>query len=195
MENKKLDAAESLELITRMIQSTQTNWERNAGRPSLIWGYVTIFVSLTIWSLVSVFGYHNPKLNYLWLAIPVIGGLLMYLTRSKEPPKGYKTYMDNMIKYTWIVLGIAVWFVSTIAFFSPIPILFLDILLISIATVLTGLITKFKIYTATGILGMLLSTLCLKYPGIDSCLIFAAEFALICVIPGHILNYRANQHV
>lgn len=38
MEEKQLDARESIELITRMIRNTRQRLERNAGRPFLIWG-------------------------------------------------------------------------------------------------------------------------------------------------------------
>ena len=41
MEDRKLDAAESLALIGRMIENTRSRMVRNAGRPFLAWGYAT----------------------------------------------------------------------------------------------------------------------------------------------------------
>ena len=42
MEDRKLEAAESLELIGRMIENTRSRIVRNSGRPLLAWGYATI---------------------------------------------------------------------------------------------------------------------------------------------------------
>lgn len=49
MEEKRLDAAESLALIERMIENTRNDMERNAGRPFLVWGYVTLLTTLLVW--------------------------------------------------------------------------------------------------------------------------------------------------
>ena len=42
MEERKLDAQESIELITRMIRNTRRRLATNAGRPFLVWGYTTV---------------------------------------------------------------------------------------------------------------------------------------------------------
>ena len=39
MEDRKLEAAESLALIGRMIENTRSRMVRNSGRPLLAWGY------------------------------------------------------------------------------------------------------------------------------------------------------------
>ena len=43
MEDKQLNAAESIALISRMIDNTRNRMVRNSGRPFLVWGYVTVF--------------------------------------------------------------------------------------------------------------------------------------------------------
>ena len=50
MEEKPLNEKESLELITQMIRNTQKKMEKGSGLPFLIWGYVTIAVSLAVWT-------------------------------------------------------------------------------------------------------------------------------------------------
>ena len=52
MEEKRLDTAESLALIGRMIENTRNDMERNAGRPFLVWGYVTLLTTLLVWGTV-----------------------------------------------------------------------------------------------------------------------------------------------
>lgn len=46
MEERKLDARESMELISRMIQNTRNRLENHAGRPFLVWGYTTVGIAL-----------------------------------------------------------------------------------------------------------------------------------------------------
>lgn len=192
MEEKTLNPQESLEVITRMIKNTQEKWQRNAGKPSLIWGYTTIVVSLTIWVLYSLFGVTTSNIQLLWLAIPVIGCLLMMT--SKKGEKGYKTIIDEVIKYIWITLGTITALVSLATFiFKSIPVLFIVVLLISIGSILTGLVSKLKVYVVTGIISVALSFLCFIVKPIDSCLIFAALFVLNSVIPGHVLNSISNK--
>mgnify|MGYP001534804673 FL=1 len=44
MEERKLDARESMELISRMIQNTRNRLENHAGRPFLVWGLSLIHI-------------------------------------------------------------------------------------------------------------------------------------------------------
>lgn len=48
MEDKQLNAAESIALISRMIDNTRNRMVRNSGRPFLVWGYVTVFTTLLV---------------------------------------------------------------------------------------------------------------------------------------------------
>ena len=65
MEDRKLEAAESLALIGRMIENTRSRMVRNSGRPLLAWGYATVLTTLAVWGAVLYF--QNPRWNYLWL--------------------------------------------------------------------------------------------------------------------------------
>ena len=60
MTNKHLNEAESLELITSMIQDTRARLARNSGTPFLIWGYTTVAIAL----LNSITTY--LELSYYW---------------------------------------------------------------------------------------------------------------------------------
>ena len=53
MEERKLNEKESLELITRMIQNTKDRMAENSGTPFLLWGYVTVIISLLVWFLLK----------------------------------------------------------------------------------------------------------------------------------------------
>lgn len=188
---KQFDEKQSLALITEMINNTRSRMERNAGRPFLIWGYVTIAVSLAVWYAVSKTG--DPNWNFLWFLIPVLGAILMRLPH-KCSPEGVKTFIDRVMGYIWLVLGLSAWFVSMLSMFSPyrLPILFIILLLMGIATALSGLVMRFTPCIVGGFLGIGLSTLCLWVTSVDSCLVFAAAFIVMMIIPGHIFNHKSN---
>ena len=67
-EDKKLNAAESLVLIGRMIENTRNRMAGSAGLHLLTWGYVTVATTLAVWGLASYFD--NTHWNYLWFMLP-----------------------------------------------------------------------------------------------------------------------------
>ena len=101
MEEKRLDAAESLALIGRMIENTRNDMERNAGRPFLVWGYVTLLTTLLVWGTVVQTG--EPRWNLLWLLIPLLGGTLTYFTRGKRTEGRVHTFVDRVLGSVWLV--------------------------------------------------------------------------------------------
>lgn len=72
MEERKLTEKESLEVITSMIARTKQRY-LGGGNILLMWGYLVAIVTLAVW-LTLVFT-HNEVWNWLWFAIPLIGGI------------------------------------------------------------------------------------------------------------------------
>lgn len=210
MDEKQLDAQQSLELITRMIRSTRQRLERHSGRPFLIWGYTTVAVSLLNYAL-NIAG-ADPAWSLTWFLIPVIGCLLMRLfpeKKSSEP----RTEIDRIIHSLWRVCSltlIPIFLFSFLHGWSYRPSLFaLITLTMSVGTASTGLIVRSKVYTAAGFFGMVGSVLFALYDfrlgqlarttEIDTTmmnneiLIFALLFVGMMVVPGHIINYRTRH--
>lgn len=210
MEEKKLDAQESIELITRMIRNTRQRLERHSGRPFLIWGYTTVAVSLLNYSL-NIAG-ADPAWSLSWFLIPVLGILLMRLfpeKKSSEP----RTEIDRIVNALWIVCSLALVPIFLFSFLHGLsyrPSLFaLITLVMAIGTAATGLIVRSKVYTVAGFLAMAGSVLFALHDfrlgrlaqtvGIDAVrlnneiLIFAAIFVVMMVIPGHIINRRSRH--
>lgn len=195
MEERELDAAESLALIGRMIENTRNRMVRNAGRPYLIWGYATVVFTLAVWAAVARTG--DPRWNWLWFGLPVAGALMMYLTRPRNAAGSVQTFVDRVIGHIWLVIGLAASLtamLSMLAVARP-PMLFVIVLLMSIGTALTGLITRFKASVAGGFIGLMLAPvlLAVNHTG-AAALLFIAAFVVMMIVPGHILNYQSNRN-
>lgn len=210
MEEKKLDAQESIELITRMIRNTRRRLERHSGRPYLIWGYTTVIISLLNYAF-NLAG-ADPMWSLTWFLIPILGFVLMRLFPEKKSTEP-RTEIDRIVSALWLVCTLSLIPVFTLCLFHGLsyrPSLFaLITLVMSIGSAATGLIVRSKIYTVAGLLGMVGTAAIalwdyylkqLPDPGlIDSrmlnneILIFAAIFVVMMVIPGHIINYRTRH--
>lgn len=193
MEDKVLTEKESLDLISQMIRNTRSRLEDNSGIPFLIWGYTTVIVAVIVWSLVTTSG--NYLWHWLWFAIPVFGGTLWLLHNKKQLNNRSRviTFVDRAISHVWMVFGIASFMISIISFLTYIPILFIILLTMGMATAITGLIIRFKPIIFSGFIGILFSPLCVIVRDTSSILIFAAIFVLMMVIPGHMLDYTAKR--
>ncbi|MCM1300376.1 MAG: hypothetical protein NC250_08030 [Alistipes senegalensis] len=209
LENRELNAAESLELIGRMIENTRNRLNRNSGRPFLLWGYTTVIISLMNY-LFNITGC-SPSWSLSWFLIPVIGFLLMHLFPAKKATEP-RTDIDRIVDAVWSTTGLSLTpiFATTMLHgLSYRHSLFgLIVLVMAIATTITGRIVRSKIYTFGGYAGMGLSVLFALYDywlkqlpagTVDTALlcneilIFAAIFVIMMIIPGHILCYRSNR--
>lgn len=210
MEEKRLDAQESIELITRMIRNTRRRLERHSGRPYLVWGYTTVAISLLNYTL-NVVG-AAPEWSFTWFLIPVLGFVLMRLFPEKKSTEP-RTEIDRIVNSLWLVCTLSLIPIFILCLFhgwSYRPSLFaLITLVMSIGSTATGLIVRSRIYTTAGLLGMVgTAAIALwdyylkQLPDpqlIDSrmlnneILIFAVVFLVMMVIPGHIINYRTRH--
>ena len=112
-EDKKLNAAESLALIGRMIENTRNRMAGSAGLHLLTWGYVTVTTTLAVWGLASYFD--NTHWNYLWFMLPVAGYLITRLLGSETTGSCSRTYVDQVIDIIWKVIGFAALLVGSLA--------------------------------------------------------------------------------
>ncbi len=210
MEEKRLDAQESIELITRMIRNTRRRLERHSGRPYLVWGYTTVVISLLNYTL-NVVG-AAPEWSFTWFLIPVLGFVLIRLFPEKKSTEP-RTEIDRIVNSLWLVCTLSLIPIFILCLFhgwSYRPSLFaLITLVMSIGSTATGLIVRSRIYTTAGLLGMVgTAAIALwdyylkQLPDpqlIDSrmlnneILIFAVVFLVMMVIPGHIINYRTRH--
>lgn len=205
MENNKLSEAQSLELITSMIQDSRSRLARNSGTPFLIWGYTTVAVSL--FNALALYLGWSHAWAWSWFSIPVIGWLGMMLLFKQEPSA--RNYIDRIVSMIWVVIGLSfAWlFVGAVVFGCSIS--FLTVVVMGIGTVLTGCVIKHRTTTICGWAAMCASLIfpivyfIMAKSGSASAIsevwiwgeliVFALIFLLMMVIPGHILNHKYNK--
>jgi len=201
MEEKNLTEKESLALIANMIQSTQRSIENTSGKHFLVWGYLTTIVTLAVWWTVKETG--NPMWQWLFMLIPLIGVLWLFSQIKKEKKeKTPQNFVGKVIGYIWMTFGTSMGLTSFMAGllyslgFVPtsIPVLFMVVLLAGMGTALTGMVARYKVFIISGVLGILLSVVCLFVRGIDGMLVCSLAFILIMIIPGHIINYKQSHY-
>ena len=104
MENKQLTTKESLDLITTMIGNTRRNFNNKGGTTMMVWGYVSVAVSIAVYLCVRLT--LNPAFYWLWFALPVLGFTITFIISSKKR-SAVRTYMDRIVDYAWLVFSIA----------------------------------------------------------------------------------------
>lgn len=195
LENRELNAAESLELIGRMIENTRNRMVRNAGFPFLLWGYLTVLFTAVIYLLVVAT--QDIRWNSLWFGLPLCSGLGMYLFLHRPTAEGsVTTFIDRFIGQIWLVLGIAAFVVTVLGTATDfrLPILFLIVLLMGIGCALTGLVCRFSPSTVGGFVCIAIAPLFLVgLAPVWNAALFAAAFVAMMIVPGHILCYRSNR--
>lgn len=192
MEERTLNSAESLELIRSMIRQTRSHVERHAAQPFLVMGYLTVATSIAVWFALRTS--LDPRWNLLWFAIPLVGIVYSCIRCRGSKRKEVHTYVDRVVSHIWWVFGIAAVLCSLLTLFAKLDILFIVLLLMGMATALTGLVIRFRLCVVSGLVSAFaLAPLCLFVQGTDQCLIFAAVFVVMMVIPGHILDYKCRR--
>ncbi len=206
MENNNFTEAQSLELITSMINDTRNRLARNSGTPFLIWGYTTVAIALL--NCVTTYLQLSHYWNFSWFAIPFIGWIGMMLFYKKD--KGARNIIDRVISIIWCVLSVAYLWIFIGSTVYRAPILYYTILLMGVGTLITGLVIRHKTTQYCGIGAMICS---LAYPLIGLLALknsivtipmlrswawieiayFAAIFFVMMVVPGHILNYKYRK--
>ena len=200
MEDRKLEAAESLALIGRMIENTRSRMVRNSGRPLLAWGYATVLTTLAVWGASLAPAPASVGAEGIMLAVAqfesaVLGWLLMWISREKKPEGEVRTFVDRVIGNVWTVMGLSAWFVSMLALFMPmrLPILFIILLIMGMGTTVTGLIIRFTPTAVGGVAAIILAPFTLIAGDMWQPLLFIAGFVVMMIVPGHILNYKSNH--
>ena len=206
MEDKKMTAQESLEVIASMINRTKERYFGN-GNIFLLWGYLVTFIAITIWILLSSTG--KQYWNWLWFAIPIIGYPLTIILSRKDGKKyGAVTYSDKITSRLWTIFGMSELILTFICLFFSlfigvdcwIALLVYSILMAPSAEIAQGLIIKENSLVFGGIVGLMagLITVCCVSGGVPLSInwympIFIIAWIAMMIIPGYTLNFKSKN--
>ena len=206
MEERKMNEAESLELITSMINDSRARMGRDFGTPFLIWGYTTVLVSIIQALIVTFVDDFMPYL-WLWFAIPLIGWPLMLWLNKRD--SGAVNYIDRCVGAVWTGIGIASVFIPFYYGFG-ISVFSTVVVLMGVGTYVTAVVIKDKIVKRIGVVAIIspVAFAIAKFAYVRShtvqdvayygglylteCIIFAVIIFMLLVVPGHILNRKKN---
>lgn len=206
MEERKMNEAESLELITSMINDSRARMGRDFGTPFLIWGYTTVLVSIIQALIVAFVDDFMPYL-WLWVAIPLIGWPLMLCLNRHE--RGAVNYIDRCVGAVWTGIGIASVFIPFYCGFG-ISVFSTVVVLMGVGTYVTAVVIKDKVVKRIGVVAIISPVAFaiakfayvryhtiqdVAYYGglyLTECIIFAVIIFMLLVVPGHILNRKKN---
>jgi len=203
--NKTLTEQESLNIINEMIYQTREYFQKGAANTSIFWGYYIAAIALFNFILLQIPDVASYSYYVWFLTIP--GAFIsMYITRKKNTL--VKTHINTIINRIWIAFGISVLifigtlYISAVAANIPaLPIVITPIILImmGIAQYATAAACKFRLYVYSAMIfwsGALICTLTYFSGRSDyQFIVMAACMIIGFVIPGHILNSKAEKDV
>jgi len=198
----KMTEQESLQLITRMVQQAQNNFQKGAGNLMIFWGYLVAFTAL----LNFVLAYLGNKSCLVWfLMIP--GWLVTYFMLKKiDRTAMVKTHVERIYNSIWAAFGISIvilqfvfwamyyYFGATVQFNMMAPVI---LIFCGSSQFISGMVYRFRPYTNGGYIFWLGAIVCLiilpKVPFHFLVLTICMVFAYI--IPGLKLNKKAKENV
>lgn len=209
MEDKRINERESIEIITSMIARTKERYNLGNGNIMLMWGYLTVGISVLVWILLALT--HNPAVNWLWFLIWIIGGIATPIMAKKDAVKrGVKTYTDKIIDRLWRIVG----FSAIVCTFSCLGLLFackvdawsamfsFALIIVPFAEIANGIVLNESSYIYGGAFGLatgIFLTCCIAGKmAMDASWVlplFIVAFACMLIVPGHVIRHKVKKHL
>lgn len=206
MKEKEITSQESMTIINEMIQRSKTCRLIGDGNILLMWGYLIVGVSALVWILLALT--HNPAMNWFWF-LSFIGGIATPIMARKHRDKaGVTTYTDRICNAVWTIVGIISFVLALLCIGFLLfagknawsSMLMLPLLIVGFAESVQGIVIRENSLVWGGTIGLLggLFTLCCIASGVLLYAywfmpMFITLFALMMIIPGHILNYKSRR--
>lgn len=199
---------DSFRIINEMIVQAKGNFQKGVGDRLLLWGYAVAIISILCFCL-PLMSDIGSSVFWLWtLTIPV--AIINFVIQKR---KAYKAIVTTQLEKTagivWTgmlitsLLFIAFLFMVASAFQTSIPFLFITPMMLVFSGVglfVTSNIYKFKPFFYGACIFLIASIVCMLhfvfFRGIDfEFIILALAMIFGFIIPGHILNKKAESYV
>jgi hypothetical protein len=197
MENseKQMTPEESLNLIGEVISNTRNNLKTDSFY-FLLWGWF-----ITLASLIEAFILWNAGRMNDWKNVGLFSGLSwgglvliaiivqLFFIKKHYVKRGYRTFFEKILSYMWMISALIIFLMVYLAgtrHESPEPYIFA---VVSIPTVITGLMTRFRPLVIGGLVFILFAVIAVN---IQTSYLrsLVSAFAIICgyLIPGYMLR-------
>lgn len=208
MIEKRMTEKESLEIITKMIERTKERYSLGDGNILLMWGYLTVAVSLLVWGLLWLT--RNNACNWCWFLIPLVGGIATPLMAKKKHEAGAAiSYSDRIISRLWTTVGLSFMLLTVFCLFFTyalsvdcwVAMLVYCLIVTPVAEMVNGIVLKEASMQWGGAIALVIGlfTLCCVTGGIVLYAswfmpLFIIAFIVMMIIPGHIINRKASRN-
>ena len=154
MEKNNLTEAQSLELITSMINDSRARLARNSGTPFLIWGYTMIAMFTIVIILQMLLEGNWVYFNLATLPLYLTPLFALILTKVLTKNSTATPNNSKSIKILWKLIGIVAFIAMLITahFFT-------FALLLAMGVLSTGLMMKERSTTICGVIGLCASSM------------------------------------
>ena len=204
-QDKILTEKESLSIINEMIHQTREYFQKGAANISLFWGYYIAVIAIANFILLQL---PDIARHSFWVWLLTIPGPFISLLIRKRTSSLVKTHINVIINKIWISFGIStavfigMLYLSVAAIhIQSLPVVITPVILIMLgmAHYATAAACKFKLYIYsalvfwTGALGCAATLFMGRF--YYNFIILAICMIGGMVIPGHILNSKAEKNV
>ena len=188
-----------LEMIAQIRSKVKGTLEPTGENLFLVWGYPTAIV--LVLEFLGVMLWHARWYEWLWVAIPLVGGPLMaYFVWKDYLRTGHRTLDANTAMQMWMFVGFASCLGGfTLGFSGLFEYCYCAFqgLLVALGCFVTGVICRFRSMKVCGILASVVAFASLFFQG-DLWpwqLLIAAFVAVIAlIIPGHLLKHNIKNY-
>ena len=183
----------SLQIIGDAIAKSRRDFEKNAGKPMILWGLIVMVFSILTWGVFRLTG--DPVWFSLWFGVPLVGYPLTVLIVKKDKNKTTKNFVNQTLGQVWGIYGIfATALAVAFSFIDPTYIAFAIALLMGFATAVSGLILKNIWFMVGGLVtGIGCPIILTLVHSADLNLMFAAIALVDLLIPGLFINRRNTK--
>ncbi len=193
MDNKENEFSpqESLRLISSMIETTKNSMS-DSSVYFLLWGWGVLVICVAQYCLKVIIKYPNDAI--VWLAIPVILIVHIFLVIKKRRKEKVKTFIGEANAYLWTAIGLS--FFVLIFIFSKTGwrnCVSVYIIMYAIGTYVSGCLIKFRPLIIGGLICFLLAAIAVFLSDDSQIIMLALAILVSYIIPGHLLRIKYGK--
>lgn len=193
-QEKRMTEAESLELISSMINRAKNRFSEN-GFQYLLWGWAVLICCVIQYVMVNL--YHNDNGYMIWSALWLVAIYQIYYNIKKKKKQNVHTYTDEIVKYIWIAFFVALALVLFICQQIGVQQIIYRLLLAlyGIPVFLMGGLIRFKPLILGAICCWILAAISPFIASESGVLLIAVAIIAAWIVPGYLMGRRHRNEV